>query len=293
MRLAQQFAQHADIVGDDLGLAGRGVGHVERRLARKHQNAHRACVVRHLDIGVDAVAHHGDAVGLQSVTALYARQHVGVGFAQRYVGASSRGMFDALADRTAVDQHHPLVGGAHAVGVGGYVGQPLRHPPRGAAQTVVAKRHVERRDHRVGHVVGVVGGRLEACLLELRYHARRTQQKQSPCRGVAVADVIDGGQRGGVHLLGRGLDAQRDEFAQVVVDRSRRIVGQKRIGYPHLAKTRQKGFGAVEERLAHVDRAVHVERDMTDAAQTLRELLIAENRAIFFEFHIIVQVMVY
>lgn len=86
VRFADQFAQHFDAVGRDMGLRVGLVGHVERRFAREHQHAHRPGVVGHLDVGVDAVADHGDLVGLQPVAREDARKHVRIGFAQRDVG---------------------------------------------------------------------------------------------------------------------------------------------------------------------------------------------------------------
>lgn len=54
MRFAEQTPQDLDAVGRDVGLWVGLVRHVERRLARKDQHAHRSGVVGHLHVGVDA-----------------------------------------------------------------------------------------------------------------------------------------------------------------------------------------------------------------------------------------------
>ncbi len=198
----------------------------------------------HRHVGVDAVADHGYLVGLQSVTVEYAREHVGVGLAECYVGAASRGVFETFAYRAAVDQYDALVGGTYAVGVGGYVGHTLRNPPCCAAETVVGECHIESRYDCVGYIVGVVAGRDEARLFELRDHRRRAQEEQTACLRQVGLDVVDRGQRRGVHLLARGFDAQLRELVQVVVDRFRGVVREERIADAQLLQSRQKGLCA-------------------------------------------------
>ena len=112
MRFAEQFAQHLDVVGRDVGLRVGLVRHIERRLARKDQHTHRSGVVGHLYVGVDAVADHDDLRRLQSVAREDAREHVGIGFPERDVRTASGGVLDAGADRTAVYEHRRQVGGA-------------------------------------------------------------------------------------------------------------------------------------------------------------------------------------
>ena len=68
-----------------MGLRVGLVGHVERRFAREHQHAHRPGVVGHLDVGVDAVADHGDLVGLQPVAREDALKHVRVEIGRAHV----------------------------------------------------------------------------------------------------------------------------------------------------------------------------------------------------------------
>ncbi len=237
----------------------------------------------HRHVGVDAVADHGDLVGLEAVARKNARKHVGIGLAERDVGMPSRGMPDAGADRAAVHQHRRLVGGAYAVGIGGDVGHALRHPPRRAAEPVVLQRHVERRDDYVGHVVGRIRRRFEPGGFEFRDHARRAEQEEPFGRGVVLLDVVDGRQRRRIHLLACGADAQRFEFVQVVGDGFGGVVGQERIADSQLFQPFEEGFGVGEERHAHVDRAVHVERHVSDAAQPLHQFVVCVNRAEFVE----------
>ena len=188
----------------------------------------------------------------------------------------------AQMDR-AVDQYRRLVGGAYPVGVGSDVGHALRHPPCGAAQAVILQRHVERRDHHVRHVVRRIRGRFETCCLEFRDHARRAEQEKPFGRRVVLADVVDRRKGGGVHFLACGVYAQHVELVQVVGDRLRRIVGQERIADAHLLEPREERLGVGKERHAHVDRAVHVECHVPDAAQAFHQLVVRVDRAVFFE----------
>ena len=215
-----------------------------------------------------------------------AREHVGVGFPERDVRTASGGVLDAGADRTAVYEHRRQVGGAHPVGVGGDVGHALFDPPCRAAQPVVLQRHVERRHDNVGHVVRRVGAGLEARGLELRDHRGRSQQKEPAGGGVAGLDVVDRGQRRGVHLVARGFDAQLGEFEQVVVDALRGGVRQERVADALFAESAQESLRVREERHAHVDRAVHVERHVADAAQALHQFAVLPDGAVFVKvFH--------
>ena len=68
-------------------------------------------VLCHFDVGIDAVAHHGNLFGLKMLLSQDADEHVGVGFAQCDVGTTACGMFQTLADGTAVDEDGPFVGG--------------------------------------------------------------------------------------------------------------------------------------------------------------------------------------
>lgn len=190
-------------------------------------------------------------------------------------------MFDASTNGTAVDQYRRLVGGAYPVGVGGDVGYTLRHPPCGAAQAVILQRHVERRDHHVRHVVRRICGRFETCGLEFRDHARRAEQEKPFGRRVMLPDVVDRRQCGGVHLVACRPYAQHVEFVQVVGDRLRRVVGQERIADAHLLEPREERLGVGKERHAHVDRAVHVERHVPDAAQVFHQFVVRVDRAVF------------
>ena len=245
----------------------------------------------HLDVGVDAVADHGDLVGLQPVAREDARKHVRVGLAQRDVGAASRGVFEAGADRAAVDQYGRLIGGAHPVGVGGDIRHSLFDPPGRAAEPFVAERHVERRHDHVGHVVGRVGARLEARSLEFRDHRRRAEQEQPLGRRVMGLDVVDRGQRRGVHLVARSPDAQRVEFMEVVRDAFRRVVRQERVADPLFLESVQEGLRVGEQRHPHVDRAVHVERHVADAAQAFHQFGVLPDGAVLvkgFVFHVVI-----
>ena len=56
------------------------------------------CVLGHCDVGVDAVTHHCDLVGLELLLLENTNQHIGVGFAQRNVGLASRGVVQTFAD---------------------------------------------------------------------------------------------------------------------------------------------------------------------------------------------------
>ena len=135
-------------------------------------------------------------------------------------------------------------------------------------------------DHHVGDIVGAVGRRFEAGGLELRDHARRTQQEESFGRRVVRADVVDRGQRRGIHLLARGFDAQRFELVEVVGDALRRIVRQERVADAHLRQVGEEPLGPGEEGHAHVDGAVHIERHVPDAAGAFEKLLVRKGRAV-------------
>ena len=190
----------------------------------------------------------------------------------------------ACSRQAQIEPQSTLVGRADAVGVGGDVGEPLRNPPRRTAEPLVAERHVEGDDDGVGPVVGRVGRRDEPRGLELGDHRGCAQQKETAGGGVVFVQVVDGGQRGGVHLLARGVDAERLQLAQVVVNRLRGIVGQERVADAQLAEFGQEGLRPVEERHAHVDGSVHVERHVTDAAQTLHQLVVGVDGAVFVKF---------
>ena len=125
-----------------------------------------------------------------------------------------------------------------------------------------------------GDIVGAVGRRFEAGGLELRDHARRTQQEESFGRRVVRADVVDRGQRRGIHLLACGFDAQRFELVEVVGDALRRIVRQERVADAHLRQVGEEPLGPGEEGHAHVDGAVHIERHVPDAAGAFEKLLV-------------------
>ena len=237
----------------------------------------------HLHVGVDAVADHCDLVGLQAVACEDAREHVGVGLAEGDVGLAARGMLDACADRAAVDEHRGQVGRADAVGVGGDVGESLLHPPCRAAEPVVLQRHVEGRDDGVGAVVGRLGARLIPCGLEFGDHRGGSEQEEPPGRGVVGAEVVDRGQRGGVHLLARGLDAQRAELVEVVGDALRGVVREEGVSDSHLAEPLQEGLRVGEERHAHVDRAVHVEGHVADASQAAHQFVLLPDGAVAVE----------
>ena len=124
MRTGDKPAEYAYVVDYEVRLPRGLVGHLYRRLARKNQYPEGTRIVGHLDVGVYTVADHRYLFSAQSVTVLNARQHVGVGLAEGDVGFASRGVFEACADRTAVDQHYFLVGGAYAVRVCRYIGYP-------------------------------------------------------------------------------------------------------------------------------------------------------------------------
>ena len=200
---------------------------------------------------------------------LNANEHIGIGLAQRDVGTATRGMLQTTADGTAVDQHGPLIGGAYAVGIGGYVGQTLRNPPRGTAQARVDERHVEGGYHHVGHVVGTVGCRNVSGLLKLRNHAGRTQQEEAAGRGIMGLQIVDGGHGGGVHLLLSGFNAHLMELEQIVIERLRGIIGQKTIGNAHLAQAAKEGDGEREQGVAHINSTIHVEGYVANAGQAL------------------------
>ena len=85
-------------------LFGGSIGDFERGFAREYQHTESIGVVSHLDIGVDAVAYHGDFVRLQAVTLYDARQHIRVGFAERDVGFAACGMGEAGANRATIDK---------------------------------------------------------------------------------------------------------------------------------------------------------------------------------------------
>ena len=280
VRLFEKFSELFERQRRDVGLRVGCRGDLLGRLAREYQYAQCAGVAGHRYVSIDAVAHHGDLIGAQAETLLDAGEHVGIGFAQHDVGRTSRGVFEALADRAAVDQHDGLIGRTYAVGVRGDVGDALRCPPCGAAQARVGERHVEGGDHHVGDIVGAVGRRFEAGGLELRDHARRTQQEESFGRRVVRADVVDRGQRRGIHLLARGFDAQRFELVEVVGDALRRIVRQERVADAHLRQVGEEPLGPGEEGHAHVDGAVHIERHVPDAAGAFEKLLVRKGRAV-------------
>ena len=93
-------------------------------------------------------------------------------------------------------------------------------------------------------------------------------------------EVVDRGQCGGVHLLARGLDAQRAELVQVITDIFRRVVREERVSDAEFAEPLQKGLCEGEQRHAHVDRAVHVERHMADTRQAAHQFVLLPDGAV-------------
>ena len=104
-------------------------------------------------------------------------------------------------------------------------------------------------------------------------------------------DVVDRGQRRGVHLVARSPDAQRVEFMEVVRDAFRRVVRQERVADPLFLESVQEGLRVGEQRHPHVDRAVHVERHVADAAQAFHQFGVLPDGAVLvkgFVFHVVI-----
>ena len=151
-------------------VGGHVEGGLQGGLAAEHQAPYGGSVVRHGGIGVDAVARHKYLFGLQAVAQAYAVKHRRIGLAEHYVGPSAGGVLDALLERSAIDQYGRLVGGANAVGIGGYVGHSLGRPPAGPAQARIHQSGVKGHYKHVGAVFGALFARLETGLFELGYH---------------------------------------------------------------------------------------------------------------------------
>ena len=98
MCLAHKFAQDLNAVANKVWLLRCCVAHFKGCLAREHQYAKGSCVVSHLNIGVDAVAHHRHLVGLVAEAGKDARKHIWVWLAECNVGTATRSVRQALAD---------------------------------------------------------------------------------------------------------------------------------------------------------------------------------------------------
>ena len=124
-----------------------------------------------------------------------------------------------------------------------------------------------------------------------QYGEWRAEQEQPLGRRVMGLDVVDRGQRRGVHLVARSPDAQRVEFMEVVRDAFRRVVRQERVADPLFLESVQEGLRVGEQRHPHVDRAVHVERHVADAAQAFHQFGVLPDGAVLvkgFVFHVVI-----
>ncbi len=194
-------------------------------------------------------------------------------------------MLDTGADAAAVNEDHGLVGRTDAVRVGSDIGHALRRPPGSAAETGIDKRSVKRYDEHIGTVIRIVGTHFKACGFKLADHTRRAEYKKALCVGEVSLDIVDGRNGRGVDLLTGCLDAQTGELLDVIIERTGRVVGQKRVSDAVVSEFLQKALGPWEELRAKIDGAVHIEGDMAYAAAGFLKLGVAHGRHIFIKFH--------
>jgi hypothetical protein len=81
--------------------------------------------------------------------------------------------------------------------------------------------------------------------------------------------VLHSGLRGRAEFVGAGRDSHLVEVRQVIAAAPRGIIGQERVADSELPEQSEKRKRVFEQSAAAVNRAIHVQGDMADLAQTL------------------------
>ena len=232
--------------------------------------------MRSCHIGVDAVAHHGEFIALVAVFVANAVEHIGIGLSNHHIGLALAGAFNGFANGATVHQNHLLVGGAHPVGVGGDVGNVgFGSPPCGTTQARIFERGVERHHQQVGAVGGVIGTKLEAGFHKFFLHTRRAEGEEALGFGMMLTNVVDGCQRGGIHLLIGGVDAQFFEFQQIILVAFGGIIGEKRIADAMGCEGVEKFDGVGKQGGAHINGAIHIKCHVLDFCKGFHQFFFA------------------
>ena len=213
---------------------------------------------------VKTISHHSYLVRRKSQPFPYAIEHRWVRLSQSVVRNATRSALKTSADGATIHQNGLLVGRAHLIGVSSQISHTLGNPPRGATEPFVTKGHIERSHDDVRHVLGAILAGDETCLLELAYHRRRTQQEELSGRRIIGPNVIDGRDRGRIHLLFGGRDAHLGQFGHIVGERLGWIVSQKRVCDSHLRQRVQEIERKWKKRVAQVYGAIHIQSNMLD-----------------------------